>query len=288
MHTALADNHSTLESHMNRTVITSHLSTVNTILAALAANVGHAIEAEATLAGKADLAAQLQRDIGAAGDSLAVSIAAAGARAAAALQAATEEINAAAVAHVRSLLSSGALSIESLGGVMAPAAPAGAALSAVPAAPAAPAAKRQRHYVGKESNFTKPVKYRDPATGNGWTGLGPRPAWLKELCVNGKTLADFLVVSEAAASPAPAPAPAPTPAPDTAKSVEEGAQARPEVAEFMADATVAEFNVPDIDIDLTRASANDSLDIGEVIVGIAAMGPMDAMQFSSVRQLMVA
>lgn len=34
------------------------------------------------------------------------------------------------------------------------------------------------------------VKYAD-AAGHTWSGMGPKPAWLKSLIESGKTLADF-------------------------------------------------------------------------------------------------
>ena len=37
------------------------------------------------------------------------------------------------------------------------------------------------------------AKYRDPATGNSWTGRGLKPNWLKAALESGKTLADFAV-----------------------------------------------------------------------------------------------
>ena len=37
------------------------------------------------------------------------------------------------------------------------------------------------------------AKYRDPATGNSWTGRGLKPNWLKAALDSGKTLADFAV-----------------------------------------------------------------------------------------------
>ena len=37
------------------------------------------------------------------------------------------------------------------------------------------------------------AKYRDPATGNTWSGRGLKPNWLKAALDGGKTLADFAV-----------------------------------------------------------------------------------------------
>lgn len=38
-----------------------------------------------------------------------------------------------------------------------------------------------------------PAKYRDPATGDSWSGRGLQPKWLKAALGTGKTLADFAV-----------------------------------------------------------------------------------------------
>lgn len=37
------------------------------------------------------------------------------------------------------------------------------------------------------------VKYRDPATGNTWTGRGLQPKWLRAALAEGRKLADFTV-----------------------------------------------------------------------------------------------
>ena len=38
-----------------------------------------------------------------------------------------------------------------------------------------------------------PVKYRDPATGQTWSGRGLQPNWLKAALASGRTLQDFSV-----------------------------------------------------------------------------------------------
>jgi DNA-binding protein H-NS len=46
----------------------------------------------------------------------------------------------------------------------------------------------------KRANGGKvPVKYRDPESGNTWSGRGLQPNWLKSALANGRTLADFAV-----------------------------------------------------------------------------------------------
>lgn len=46
---------------------------------------------------------------------------------------------------------------------------------------------------GRRSGGKVAAKYRDPATGNSWTGRGLKPKWLKAALDNGKSLADFAV-----------------------------------------------------------------------------------------------
>lgn len=36
-------------------------------------------------------------------------------------------------------------------------------------------------------------RYRNPSTGETWTGIGRKPAWLREALSQGKTLADFAI-----------------------------------------------------------------------------------------------
>ena len=52
----------------------------------------------------------------------------------------------------------------------------------------APAASKRGTSTGKV-----PPKYRDPATGNTWSGRGLQPNWLKGALAKGKSLADFAV-----------------------------------------------------------------------------------------------
>jgi len=47
--------------------------------------------------------------------------------------------------------------------------------------------------VSAKSGGKVAAKYRDPATGNSWSGRGLKPNWLKAALDSGKTLADFAV-----------------------------------------------------------------------------------------------
>jgi DNA-binding protein H-NS len=46
---------------------------------------------------------------------------------------------------------------------------------------------------GKAAGGKVAVKYRNPATGDTWTGRGLQPKWLKAALESGKKLADFAV-----------------------------------------------------------------------------------------------
>src|SRR5882724_11426948 len=83
---------------------------------------------------------------------------------------AQREARAGAIAQVRSLMAEHGLTLADLGGK--------------PAA-AAPARTRKGGKV--------PVKYRDPATGTGWSGRGLQPKWLKAALATGRKLSDFAV-----------------------------------------------------------------------------------------------
>lgn len=43
------------------------------------------------------------------------------------------------------------------------------------------------------------AKYRNPATGESWTGRGLKPKWLAQALADGKSLEEFLLPTEAAA-----------------------------------------------------------------------------------------
>lgn len=67
---------------------------------------------------------------------------------------------------------------------------------------AAPAAQRARkagarkaapRKVGKKTGATVPPKYRDPETGDTWTGRGRTPVWMTRRLEQGKSRDDFLI-----------------------------------------------------------------------------------------------
>lgn len=84
---------------------------------------------------------------------------------------AQREERASAIAQVRALMAQHGLTVADLASrsALAPRAATGKAVSKVAA------------------------KYRDPSTGNSWSGRGLKPNWLKAALNGGKTLADFAV-----------------------------------------------------------------------------------------------
>jgi DNA-binding protein H-NS len=56
-------------------------------------------------------------------------------------------------------------------------------------APANPVPGRSSAAAGRKV----PPKYRDPATGETWTGRGLQPNWLKSALASGKQLSDFAI-----------------------------------------------------------------------------------------------
>jgi len=109
-----------------------------------------------------------------------------------------------AVQKVRQLMDKLGVTVEDLGGSV-PAARAGAAKGKGRAAKK-PAAKKP----GRKSGASGPVpiRYRDPETGNTWTGRGKPPVWLAERMRAGKTKEEYLIAAvPAAISPAAADSP---------------------------------------------------------------------------------
>ena len=84
---------------------------------------------------------------------------------------AQREARAGAIAQVRSLMAEHGLTLGDLGGKSS--------------AAAQPAGSRKGGKV--------PVKYRDPASGTGWSGRGLQPKWLKAALAAGRKLSDFAV-----------------------------------------------------------------------------------------------
>lgn len=54
-----------------------------------------------------------------------------------------------------------------------------------------PAPSRAR--AGPRKGGKVPAKYRDPATGNAWSGRGLQPKWLRAALAQGRQLSDFAV-----------------------------------------------------------------------------------------------
>jgi len=53
--------------------------------------------------------------------------------------------------------------------------------------------KATPHRAGPRKGSKVPVKYRDPVSGNGWSGRGLQPKWLQAALAQGRKLSDFAV-----------------------------------------------------------------------------------------------
>ncbi|MFK4706021.1 hypothetical protein ABIC83_002860 [Roseateles asaccharophilus] len=272
---------------------TTHLGTVNTLLASVAAGVVGLIEkTEGGAEAKLLVADRIEQELASAEQGILAQLKAA--RDAAATYAATirAELNTAAVARVVDLLKAGDLTLETLAariGAVAPIVVAAPAPAVV--APVAPTNPAIRVNLALQAGYLNDVKYRDENTGLGWSGRGPTPKWLKDLCVNGKTKDDFLVNKPAALAVAPqadnlapvdaqpvaevapvaASVEAPA-APETAPAADAVVEAAP-VESGIGEETVVSFDASDIDSDLSTPAGDDEggSDIEEVLGGIAAM-----------------
>lgn len=122
-----------------------------------------------------------------------------------------KQVQDAAVARVLQMLSTGALSLADLGVQVAPAMKAAPATVPVPVPTVAPASEVVAAAAPASTPvlvptqpltapYKNPVKFFDPASGAGWSGRGPLPKWLAALLVDGKTLEDFRVGAQPAAS----------------------------------------------------------------------------------------
>jgi DNA-binding protein H-NS len=87
-------------------------------------------------------------------------------------EAQTQE-RASAIAQIKDLMAQYGLSAADLGGKSVPAKPSG---------------KK-----GPRTGSKVPAKYRDPATGQAWSGRGLHPKWLQAALAQGRKLSDFAV-----------------------------------------------------------------------------------------------
>lgn len=90
-----------------------------------------------------------------------------------------------AIAKVRAIMAEyGLTAADIVGGKAAKKSPA-------PSAPAAAAAAQAKK--SKAAGKKVAAKYRNPATGDTWSGRGLKPKWLVAAMAGGKTLADFAI-----------------------------------------------------------------------------------------------
>jgi DNA-binding protein H-NS len=81
----------------------------------------------------------------------------------------------AAIAQIKQLMAQHGLTLADLGGKGGGAAKAGSSKA------------------GARKGNKVPVKYRDPASGNAWSGRGLHPKWLQAALAQGRKLSDFAV-----------------------------------------------------------------------------------------------
>lgn len=145
--------------------------------------------------------------------------------------------------------------------------------------------------------YKNPVKFFDPATGMGWSGRGPMPAWLKDLLKTGKSLEDFRVVAAAGAestvqsepavassTPAVAVVSEPVAAADTAAPVATDAAAEPAQDAESNDEAKASESLDDVSFDASFDIGNDigedrpdtAMSIDDIDLGLAAQDESDS------------
>lgn len=306
----------------------ANIELAQTILAAAAANVAKTLDAAGgSLQEKLALAVAAQNELDGVAQAIEASLAAARAVAANRAVSIRTELREAAVTEVAAMLRDGSVTLADLAAragvaiegnttferiaVTAPApavsAPAPAQIPAVDAN-GAPLSAEVRGNLRLQAGYLHPVKFRDPATGAGWSGRGPMPKWLKALCVDGKTVDDFRVGAiEPAAKPADAPATAhvaEVPAAEVVTAELAAAQVAAKVeaqgsavevvqaaTPVAADADIGEevvsFDASGLDGDLNAPAGGEDDDIGEIVTGIAAMG-LDALAGNAAQFLAVA
>lgn len=83
-----------------------------------------------------------------------------------------------AIAQVRALMAEYGLTVEDLGALPA-------------AAPGSPPRKARK--AAKASGQKLPPKFRDPQTGQTWSGRGLKPRWLQAALAEGRRIEDFRI-----------------------------------------------------------------------------------------------
>lgn len=288
-----------------QTQVAPQLNVAKTLLSNLAAELVAGIDAAGTPSQQLSAAEAVESELAEAASAIELAFGAAKLIVATRTAELRAEVDAAAMARVVSLLDAGTISLADLAARMtnAPQAAAVVTLHAV-AAPAAPApvvvvpamtpaaavvAKVDpalpaeiRENLRLQNGYLNAVKYRDPATGAGWSGRGPMPKWLKALLVDGKTLADFLAAAPVAAPVAAAPvadepaaAAAPVAAVEAAEVVAGAAQedgvAQGADESFDIGDDLGSFDASGMAGDLNTAPGGLDDDIGEIVHGIASM-----------------
>ncbi|GEM_PF-5183986 len=275
----------------------ANIELAQTVLAAAAGNVAKTLDAAGgSLHDKLALALAAERELTEAATAMEASLQAARAAAAGRASRLRAEIREGALKEVAAMLRDGSVTLADVAcraGVAiegnmtfervaviepAPAAAAPAPVVVMAASGPQPSAE-VRENLRLQAGYMHPVKFRDPATGAGWSGRGPTPKWLKALCVDGKTIEDFRVgATEPAAAPAAtdtATAPAEAPAVVVAAVAVDGAAEAPvEAGVPAAEAAAAPAKTPAADCSTVEAAAVPFAEVAEAVETAAA--PVDA------------
>lgn len=278
----------------------ANIELAQTVLAAAAGNVAKTLDAAGgSLHDKLALALAAERELTEAATAMEASLQAARAAAVGRASRLRAEIREGALKEVAAMLRDGSVTLADIASragvaiegnmtfervaVIEPAPIAAVPAPVVVVAATGPTASAEvRENLRLQAGYMHPVKFRDPATGAGWSGRGPTPKWLKALCVDGKTIEDFRVgATEPAAAPAAtdtATAPAESPAVVVAAVAVDGAAEAPvEAGVPAAEAAAAPAKTPAADCSTVEAAAVPFAEVAEAVETAAA--PVDAALF---------
>lgn len=274
----------------------ANIELAQTVLAAAAGNVAKTLDAAGgSLHDKLALALAAERELTEAATAMEASLQAARAAAVGRASRLRAEIREGALKEVAAMLRDGSVTLADIASragvaiegnmtfervaVIEPALIAAVPAPVVVVAASGPTASAEvRENLRLQAGYMHPVKFRDPATGAGWSGRGPTPKWLKALCVDGKTIEDFRVGSnEPAAAPAatdPATTPAEAPVAEVAAVVVDVAAEAPVESEVpAAEAAAAPAETPAADCSTVEAAAAPGAEVAETVETAAA--PVD-------------
>lgn len=147
------------------------------------------------------------------------------------------------------------------------------------APPAAKAAKASTWKTGFIPSLT-PAVFADPVTGATWSGRGPKPKWLKDLCATGRSLEDFRIGATAIAIVVVAETLEVASEAEALADVHDTAAAVPEVAAPAA-AAIADFSFDAGPLEVADNSITGAADIAfdASPIGFPVQAPIGATDF---------